>query len=270
MEALVAAAPELKFMPVTSLGFPALHFNTKKAPFNNPELRRAVSLAIDRDSLVKGLFRGGMVLGGINLPPPTGVWGLGAAQLADLPGYGDPQKARAEARRIMASLGYSAEKPLSTLITTRLFRNFADVAAWLAGELKEVWIVADVRLIETGVYYGTVSRREFSILLHPTGIGVDDPDVNFYENYTCDSQRNYSDYCNREVQALVDEQSQTTDPAQRLALVQRIDRRLLSEVARGITGWYIFYHARQPYVRNYIPHQSNYNFGRLQEVWLDK
>jgi peptide/nickel transport system substrate-binding protein len=270
MDAIAAVAPDVKFIPVTMMGFPALHFNAKKPPFDNPELRRAVSLAIDRVAFIKGMFQGGMVRGGVNLPPPAGVWGLGPEQIADIPGYGDPAQDRNEAKGIMRALGYGPEKPLTTVITTRHFRNYADIAAWMAGDLKEIWIKAEVRLIETGVYYGVVARRDFALVINPTGVGVDDPDVNFYENYSCNSQRNYADYCVPEVQALVDAQSQTLDPAKRLLLVHEIDRRLLKDASRVIPGWYIFYHARQPYVRNYLPHQSNYNFGRLQEVWLDK
>jgi hypothetical protein len=56
----------------------------------------------------------------------------------------------------------------------------------------------------------------------------------------------------------------------RLAMVQQIDRELLADTARVVLCWFTYYNARQPYVRNYIPHQTNFNWGRLQEVWLDK
>jgi peptide/nickel transport system substrate-binding protein len=270
MEALKGASAQLKFIEVASTGLAAVHFNSKKPPFNRADFRRVVSLAIDRETFIKGVGQGGMTLGGINLPPPTGVWGLAREQLVTLPGYGDPEKSRAEARRLMGTLGYGAQNPLKIVLTTRLFSNYADIAAWLADALKQVWIEADVRLIESGVYYGTVARREFTILLHPTGIGVDDPDVNFYEYYSCGSQRNYTDYCNAEIEAQVDAQAQLADPVARRARVQEIERYLLNDTARIVLGWFIYYNVRQPYVRNYIPHQTLYNFGRLQEVWLDK
>ena len=34
--------------------------------------------------------------------------------------------------------------------------------------------------------------------------------------------------------------------------------------------WRLDYFATWPHVKNLIPHQSIYNFGRMQEVWRDK
>ncbi|MBI4081432.1 MAG: ABC transporter substrate-binding protein [Candidatus Lambdaproteobacteria bacterium] len=269
-DSIAAGSSTVVFVESPSTGHPPVHFNAKKAPFNDPQFRKVVSLAIDRRAFIKAILQGGAVVGGINVPAPTGAWGLDEAQLASVPGYGDLEQGRAEGRRIMTSLGYSADKPLSTVITTRIFRNYADVAAWMASQLREVWINAEVKLIETGVYYGVVARREFNMVIHPTGIGLDDPDVNYYENYSCGSQRNYSDYCNPAIQAKMDEQSQVTDFDKRLALVHEIDKELLADTARIVPAWFKYYNARQPYVRNYIPHQTNFNWGRLQEVWLDK
>ena len=37
-----------------------------------------------------------------------------------------------------------------------------------------------------------------------TGMPVDDPDPVFYENYACKSERNYTQYCNPEVDKMID------------------------------------------------------------------
>jgi len=41
-------------------------------------------------------------------------------------------------------------------------------------------------------------------------------------------------------------------------------------VARPMLGWRKEYFARWPYVKNLVPHNALYNYGRMQEVWLDK
>ena len=124
--------------------------------------------------------------------------------------------------------------------------------------------------VETGVWHPKMTRREFELGANVTGIGPDDPDANFFENYKCGSSRNYTDYCNAEVDRLIEEQSQMVDPARRLALVHEIDKRLQLEGARPIMGWRILYFQHWPYVKNLVAHQSIYNFGRMQEVWLDR
>ena len=63
---------------------------------------------------------------------------------------------------------------------------------------------------------------------------VDDPDEQFYENYACGSERNYTGYCNRELERLFDQQSMEANPEKRKQLVWEIDRKLQEEGARPI------------------------------------
>jgi len=103
-----------------------------------------------------------------------------------------------------------------------------------------------------------------------TGLGIDDPDANFYENYYCGSPRNYSDYCNPEVDRMIDAQSQTLDPTRRRVMVAEIQKRLEIDGARPILGWDLDYVAMWPFVHNLVPHTSVYSYARFQEVWLDR
>ena len=41
-------------------------------------------------------------------------------------------------------------------------------------------------------------------------------------------------------------------------------------MARLMLGWSKEYVVMWPHVKNLVPHQSVYNYGRKQEVWLDK
>ena len=81
--------------------------NREAPPFDNPELRRALALALDRKSFIDILAEGQGDIGGAMQPPPAGVWGMPADMLATIPRY-DPDiaKNRAAAREIMAKLGY--------------------------------------------------------------------------------------------------------------------------------------------------------------------
>jgi hypothetical protein len=69
---------------------------------------------------------------------------------------------------------------------------------------------------------------------------------------------------------MINQQSQELDPRKRLAQVHAIQKRLEEEAARPLLDWRLDYFTVWPHVRNLIPHQSIYNFGRLQEAWLDK
>jgi len=41
-------------------------------------------------------------------------------------------------------------------------------------------------------------------------------------------------------------------------------------VARPMLGWRKKYFTQWPYVKNLVPHNALYNYGRMQDVWLDK
>jgi peptide/nickel transport system substrate-binding protein len=103
------------------------------------------------------------------------------------------------------------------------------------------------------------------------GSGLDDPDQNFYENYICDSNRNYTHTCNRDVDKLIDQQSMETDHGKRREVVWKIDSMLQQNVVRPI-----LYHMRQatcwrPEVKGLnIQVNSIYNGWRMEDVWLDK
>src|SRR4030095_5345414 len=79
-----------------------------------------------------------------------------------------------------------------------------------------------------------------------------------------------SEYCNPEVDDLIDRQSREIDPKKRLVLVIQIQQRLEADVAKPILGWRFGYFVQWPYVKNLVPHHVIYNYARMQEVWLDK
>ena len=104
-----------------------------------------------------------------------------------------------------------------------------------------------------------------------TGISVDDPDGNIVENYSCNSERNYTQYCNAEVDRLLAAQSKELENEKRRRIVWDIERILVDDAARPIIMFGAAANCWQPYVRNYTPHDnSQYNNLRFEDVWLDK
>ena len=88
--------------------------NRDKPPFDNPELRRAMALALDRKAFIDIISDGEGSIGGAMMPPPAGSWGMPPEMLAQLPATGPmSQKNRAEAREIMKKLGYGPDKRLA-------------------------------------------------------------------------------------------------------------------------------------------------------------
>ena len=245
--------------------------NFKRAPFTDVRVRRAFNLALDRKAYLVGPRQGAATFGGALLPKPAGVWGLSAAEVAKLPGMGDPAKQKADAKKLLAEAGYNAGNPLKVTVSTRALPIYVDTASWMVDQLQQIGVDATLEQIETGVWHPKMTRLEYQAGLNVTGVGIDDPDAQLFENYHCGSQRNFSGYCSEEIDRLMVEQSQTLDRAKRLAIVNDIDRRLQADGARPILGWGKQHWAYWPHVKGWAVHENSiYNVSRRQDVWLDK
>ena len=141
-------------------------------------------LALDRKSFIQILGEGQGDAGGAMQPPPEGVWGLPPDQLATLPGYGpDVEKNRVEARALMEKAGYGPDKHLPLKVSTRNIAAYRDPAVILIDQLKKIYVDAELEVVDTTIWHRKVTRGDYSVGLNLTGLGVDDPDVNFVENY---------------------------------------------------------------------------------------
>jgi peptide/nickel transport system substrate-binding protein len=270
MEQLKKAVPQMVFHEVAQSVNDNIIMNTKKPPFDNPKVRLAVSYAIDRRGLIQAAHQGGAVLGTAMLPRPFGVWGLSEKDLLGLPGYGKTDDMKAQARKLLGEAGITPQNPLRVEMATRAIAIYVDMASYVINELKQVGIEASLKQVETAQWHPMATRGDYQIGANLTGVGTEDPDANFYENYACGSPRNYSFYCNEDVMKMFDRQSQELDPKKRLAAVADIQRRLEQDAARPILAQRIDYYARWPHVKGLVPHNNIYNFARMQDVWRDK
>src|SRR5215471_1665901 len=127
-----------------------LIINRDVPPFDNPEMRRALALALDRKAFID--------------------------MLTTLPGYDpDVQKNRAEARGIMEKFGYGPDKRLPVKVSERNIAIFRDPAVILIDQLKEIYIDGELDPIETANWFPKIYRKDYKLGLNLTGVGVDDP-----------------------------------------------------------------------------------------------
>jgi peptide/nickel transport system substrate-binding protein len=246
--------------------------NQDSAPFDNAAIRKAMVLTMDRDAFIKILGHGQTIKSGAMLPPPNGVWGMTPDALGKVAGYSpDVAANRAEARKIMESQGYGPDNRLKIKVATRNIAIYRNPAVILIDHLKEIYIDAELDTVETSQWHAKVARKDYQVGLNLTGIGVDDPDAMFYENYACGSQRNYTGYCKPEMMALFEKQSMMDNGPERLALVWEIDKRLQEDAARPIIFNNVSATCFQPYVKGFTTMTNSvYNGWRLEDVWLDK
>jgi peptide/nickel transport system substrate-binding protein len=246
--------------------------NRDKPPFDNPQIRRAMVLAIDIQAFSDILSQGNDLDGAVMLPPPAGFWGMPKDMLPRLLGHSpDVEKSRGEARQIMEGLGYSPAKPLKIKMATRNIPSYRDPAVILIDQFKKIHIDAELETIDTTVWHAKIQRKDYTVGMNRTGVGVDDPDVNFYENYHSTSDRNYTGYNNPEVDRLIGLQSAEPDIGKRKKIVWEIETKLADDAARPIIGYGVANTCWTPQFKGLVL-QSNsiYNGWRFEDVWLER
>ncbi len=242
--------------------------NRDTPPFDNPDLRRAMALTLDRKAFIDILSEGQGDIGGVLQPPPEGLWGMPAEMLKELPGYGpDIQKNRAQARQIMEKLGYGPDKRLPIKVLTRDAPLYRDPAVILIDQLKEAYFDGELEVIDTTRYFPKIMRKEFTVSLNLQTSGPEALDL----FYGCGSSLNWDGFCSPKVDELLVQQSMEADEGKRKQLLWAIERQLAEDFARPI----IFYDRAatcwQPYVKGVtMMVNSVFNGNRREDWWLDK
>jgi peptide/nickel transport system substrate-binding protein len=249
-----------------------LLINPAAPPFDNPEVRRALALSLDRQAFIDILAEGQGAKGGAMLPPPDGIWGMTPEVLQTLPGYGpDVAKNREEGRALMRKLGYGPDNRLTVKLSTRNVPGYRDAAVVAVSQLREVYVDAELEVIDTANYFPRMMRKDYKLAVEVSTGGLDEPDQKFYENYVCGADRNLTGYCDPETDKLIDEQSTTADADKRRQLVWQIERRLAEDASRAVLLYSRFANCRQPRVKGLVTvTNSRFNGWRMEDVWLDK
>src|ERR1700736_149483 len=245
--------------------------NRDQPPFDNPELRHAMALSLDRKAFIDILSEGQGEIGGVLQPPPGGLWGMPPDLLKELPGYDpDVQKNRTQARQLMEKLGYGPDRQLKIKVSARNLTPYRDPAVILIDQLKEVYFDGELETIDTTSYFPKIRRKDFTVGLNLQASGPDpDPILDLF--YGCGSGLNWDGYCSKEVDKLIEQQSTEGDAERRKQLVWAIELKLVEDAARPI----IFYSRGgtcwQPYVKGLtIMVNSIFNGNRREDIWLDK
>ena len=140
----------------------------------------------------------------------------------------------------------------------------------LIDQLKQIYIDGELDVVETANWFPKIARKDFMVGMNLSGSGVDDPDAYFFEHYACGSERNYTNYCNPELEKLFVAQSEEPDQEKRKKLVWDIDKKLQEDGARPIIYDYTLGTCRYPRVHNItVMENSIFNGWRFEDAWLD-
>jgi peptide/nickel transport system substrate-binding protein len=141
----------------------------------------------------------------------------------------------------------------------------------LIDQLKQIYINGELELVETPHWFPRLTGKDFQVAFIFSVGSVDDPDQKLFENYICGAERNYTGYCNRELEQEFERESSETDQDKRKQMVWQIDRKLQEEVVQQIISHTRLGTCWPPWVKGLtILGNSLCNGWRMEDAWLDK
>lgn len=266
METAKKENSQLKFYPTPTLQCSWFAMNVKKAPFKDLRVRQAVSLAVDRQAALKVLAQGQGLIG---KPLPSPDWGIPKDDLLKMPGYRQPKDDDiSQAKKLMAAAGYADGFDLTIL--SRPVAIFSDAAVFMTSQLAKIGIKAKVNTVENAVFYDIVRKGGHEAYSFGAFWVMDDPEWQG-RYWLPGSPINYTENDDdTELTSMWDEQIKIIDPAQRKALIRKVEEHLLQTLPFVALTTPYFYIGVRPEVKNFFPGISDSFGNTLDAIWLAK
>ena len=252
-----------------SLMFTANH---KVKPFDDVRVRRALTLAVDRQAGSKYLSQIAIVktVGGVVFP--NHPLAATKAELQKIAGYWpDIEASRAEAKRLLKEAG--AEGLTFELHNRGVDQPYKVVGTWLIGQWKKIGLNVTQKVQPTGPFFATLREsRDFQVTVDFNCQSVINPlaDVS---KYLADAGNNYGNYMGEDpkAEALFDKMNKEGDPAKQRVLMREFERHVLDEKAHmAMTLWWYKINPHRSYVKGWKIAPSHYLNQSLENIWLDK
>ena len=235
-------------------------FNLTRAPFRDqPGLRRALALAVDRETLVASILGTGEAAAYSWVPPGVADYAPQRPDWADWPA----QRRLEEARRLYAAAGYSAAQPLEVELRYNTGDNHKRVALAVAWMWRQALGVR-TRLVneEYKVYLQNRRSRLRTQVFRADWIGDYDDAGSFAGRMLSTSGINDTGYASAQYDALVAQAAAAPDPARRRALLEQAERVLLEDLPVLPLYFYVSKHLIKPHVRGWQPNVMDHHYSR--------
>jgi peptide/nickel transport system substrate-binding protein len=243
--------------------------NHKKKPFDDPRVRRALSLAIDR-------WHGAQALSNVAIVKTVGTFAFPdsalaptKAELETIAGYWpDIEKSRAEAKRLLKEAG--AENLSFELLNRNVDQPYKYVALMLIDDWSKIGLKVTQKVVPSGPWYEALRAGNFDVAVEAPGHGIVNPLLDVQKELGASSE-NYGGYDDKIADEIYDKMLHEPDPAKQHDLMFQFEKRNLDEEAHQpyVVWWYriVPYHS---YVKGWSVGPSHLANQDLATIWLDK
>jgi len=257
-------------------GHHSIWLNNNNPPLDNPEVRKAIFMGIDRDAGIRVLLDGHGSTGFMMAP---GGWDLGESAGCGVPGWctaTDMDAQRQEAIAILEAEGFDFDQEF--LFTVESDEQVTARATFVQEQLKLMGIKTKFEVVETVAYREKESQGKWGdILPRNDTMPADDPSLGMGYYFRCNSPNNHwtptSDgvfECDDKMESLLDQASAVTDPTERKKVSDEIQLYAMEQYWKFPLYWEQEAVAYWPEVRGYAHHaHPSGSYRRFEHMWMD-
>ena len=244
--------------------------NHERKPFNDPRVRRALTLAVDRWEGSRALSRIAVVKTVGALVMPGTPFATPEAELVTIAGFGkDIEASRREARRLLREAGIP-EGFSFTYKNRNIPMPFEAVGIFLVDQWRKIGLNVQQVVQETGPYFADLRAGNYEVSIDFQCGSIEEPDFELAKFVSTDkSPQNYARYKDAVLDQLYEAQSRTTDRDERRKLIAQFERRVLDEQAHYVpTLWWHRIVPLSAAVKGWKVLPSHFLNQDLRDVWL--
>lgn len=215
------AGAETKIASRNSTTYEYLGMNCSKEPFNNPEFREAIAMAIDFEAMVTAVYGESAAVTRSPVNP-----GMTYSISEELPSRYDPEAAKA----IIEKLGLTGS---TFKMTTWNAQHRVDCATIMQSMLKEVGITLTIDAVELATWASDLESGNTDFFIAGFGaIGFPDPDMNIYGPLHQGQipTSNYCYYANQHLSDILDQSRAIVDGPDRETIIEEVQQIVYDEV----------------------------------------
>ncbi|MDO8532102.1 MAG: ABC transporter substrate-binding protein [Dehalococcoidia bacterium] len=256
-------APAIVFKPSNSSAGVGLYLNTRKKPFDDPRVRQAVYLSIDRGAAVKIIAEGDGLIGGLFSNYPG--WGLTQEELGKLPGFRDKTSEREQAKKLLVEAGYP--QGFSVSVLARPVPLLQTTAIFVTGQLQSINVRGVVDPQTDAAFYPRALKGDFDVAVGAGANVALDPLMQG-RFFVPGGVLNYTGNSDPKLVQLWSQQMSENDIGKRRELIRDIETHVLGQYTFIPIVWPRTYQAHWPNVHDVVIPATDYTGNRLDRIWL--
>jgi oligopeptide transport system substrate-binding protein len=234
-------------------------FDTTEPPFDDPGLRQALSMVVDRQLIARDVVGAGQISAFGLVPPGVANYQGASYAWAML----STEERLAEARRLYAAAGYSAANPLVVEIRYNTSENHRRIALAIASMWKER-LGIDARLINQEWKVMLQTRQDTSAwqVMRYGWIGDYNDAYSFLEIFQSTHGQNFTGFADARYDELLAAATRERDLERRAELMRLAEQRVLDAYPILPVYFYTNKHLVKPYVRGFRANIMDHNYSR--------